>query len=645
MSEPVQSEEDLLLRKALLTPCETKEDLRDWMRFYLDLDFPDTIVDPESTTSPLGAIWELYDAMRKGNRPDLQRIMWYASRDSYKTLGAAAMEILAMLHLRRDVGHMAAVESQALNSQQYVKAAFMRPYLRDYLVSDNVEKVVVRWYEHRDTGENFTEKEFKGLSENEKNLYTAHEYFIKIVICTVRGANSLHVPFFVVDEVDIAPPVPYEESKFIPTERNGKLPVTLLISTRKSRFGLVQKEIDEASQTDLHIRHWNIFEITKPCLPERHKPELPKIDLWVSDEFLDHKTQAEYELLAPEKRETYEKKEAFAGCAKCPLFGRGCKGNLATRQTSDAGLMKSIEYTIGKFKGVGASPAYAKAQLLCRKPDTAGLIYPHFDRDIHMITAKQMIEIITGEPCPTDVSKPDLINFFKGLEGEFVAGMDHGHTHNFVAASYFKYGTTAFYFDVQSAAQLELEDKIALCDSTLRDWNPEIFPDPEDPGANKTLKRKGFRVKNFDKYKGSVVEGIDIVRARLRPASGKPQMYMLKDDEGCELAAKHLSEYHWKVDSAGRPTNIPDEKNDDEPDAVRYGIMNKFSVRSGRVIAAADNATQNVGKPSMVSTTTQVPTQQNYLNHFIHQHLGIQPDEDPPEANAKIRSGGFFFDM
>jgi hypothetical protein len=55
----VQSEDDIL-RRAMFIPCYNKEDLHRWIQIYLGLNLPDTIVDQESTSSPMDAIWEVY---------------------------------------------------------------------------------------------------------------------------------------------------------------------------------------------------------------------------------------------------------------------------------------------------------------------------------------------------------------------------------------------------------------------------------------------------------------------------------------------------------------------------------------------------------------------------------------------------------
>ena len=66
-------------------------------------------------------VWECYSKMMYNNDPAFNRVLYYASRDGYKTLGASILELLVVFHLGRDVAHMAAIEAQSEKSQLYVK--------------------------------------------------------------------------------------------------------------------------------------------------------------------------------------------------------------------------------------------------------------------------------------------------------------------------------------------------------------------------------------------------------------------------------------------------------------------------------------------------------------------------------------------
>jgi hypothetical protein len=299
MSDSIPTEDDIL-RRALFVPCQTKEDLHRWIQIYLGLNLPDTVVDEESTSSPMDLIWEIYSKALANDDQNFSRVMSYASRDSFKTLGAAILEVLAVFHLDRDVAHMAAIKEQAKKAQSYVKKFCRYPYLKDYVVSANTEITHLVWFSNQETGDTLTKAQYEDLPGPEQAKYTEHARYIKIVICTMQGANSEHVPFFVVDEVDVVPKqnqAAYQEAKSIPAMYESKEPITLLTSTRKFAFGNVQRELDAADKTGLQVRHWNIIDVTERCPPERHLPEQPRIPIWFTRDDFTAISQEAYEAL------------------------------------------------------------------------------------------------------------------------------------------------------------------------------------------------------------------------------------------------------------------------------------------------------------------------------------------------------------
>src|ERR1022692_3729498 len=96
-----QAEIDRKARKILFVPCKSKEALSKWIQFFLELEMPDCIVDPDSNCSPMDMIYETYSKALLNNDPNFSRVLYYASRDSYKTLGAAVLEVLCAMHLGR----------------------------------------------------------------------------------------------------------------------------------------------------------------------------------------------------------------------------------------------------------------------------------------------------------------------------------------------------------------------------------------------------------------------------------------------------------------------------------------------------------------------------------------------------------------
>jgi hypothetical protein len=626
------------IKKAFWIPCESKEELHSWIELYLGLDIPDGLVDEDSTASAMDTIWEIYSACMKNDREDLSRVMAYAARDSFKTLLASTLEVLALVHMERNCCHLAAITAQSSKAQSYVKKSFSRPVLRDFVSTQNERRIEIVRYHDVNTGNFYTEKEFKEMSESAKLSLFKKENYIQIIVATISGTNSEHVSFMVIDEVDVIQnPKAYAEAALIPSPYMGKLPITLLISTRKTSFGLVQQEIDQAQKTGLALRHWNLLDVTQSCPPERYKPDEPRVDLWRSDSELRHVNEADYELLDEKTKEKFTPHpQAFAGCKKCLIFS-SCKARLIDHQKSTSNLLKPITHVIHTFKKVDLE--MAQSQLMCRKAATTGLVYPRCNPDIHLLSAAEIAFKIDGIEYPDTFSKSDLITLMKSHGLAFWSGMDWGFNHLFAVSSGAVNGDSLYIFDVIAQPGLDPEEKLQHCER-LKFWEPTIFADPEAPDNIRLFKKKGFRMRDWKKGPGSVKMGIDLVRTKLYPGTGAPQIFFLKDDVQCELAFSHLSKYHFVFDAAGEPTDIPSDENDDIPDSIRYIVLNLFTPK-GRVTTSQDGAAV---APNLTSITSvpegALPTESNYLDYYISQHLN-EPSQAPgaPTSDPAKRKG------
>lgn len=671
MSEEVVQTEEEVLRRALFVPCETKEDLHRWVCIYLGLNFSDTIVDPESNCSPMDLIWEIYKKGRDNDDESFSRVMAYASRDSMKTLGAAALEVLAVLHMDRDVAHMAAIKEQAKKAQSYVKKFFRLPFLRDYVISANTEKTEVTWFSNPETGACLTRAQFEILSESEKLKHKEHSRYIKIVICTMQGANSEHVPLFVVDEVDVVPKqnqAAYQEAKSIPAMFEGKEPITLLTSTRKFAFGNVQRELNSADKTGLVVRHWNIIDVTERCPPTRHLPEEPRIPIYFSRDDFSSLSEEQFQGLAEEKRSKYTLTEGYSGCLKnCKLFAM-CRGNLATRQRDyprDAEgqfsdrpmpLVKSIRFTTNKFKELNLD--MAKAQLMCWQASQEGLIFANLDREKHLIKPHLVAKKLTGEDYSETLTYQDLLHLMKERPGRWVAGVDFGFTHNFAVVLLYIDGYRAFVVGRWCQPELDPAEKIDLLDRTIKEFDPVIYADTEQPDMIKFMKKYGYRCKDWAKTPGSVIGGIETLRYKLMPTlSGDPQLYFVDGGYGVNQHFDVISLYHWALGPDGKPTDEPDEVIstteegdkilDDEVDALRYAVMNHFKNKGRGLVAAPDGDPVRVPTPGQVATIQKQNQVQNQAwgRQIMEKAFGGTPEDVDENSRTKGKKGGFTWDM
>lgn len=341
---------------------------------------------------------------------------WSNGIISHNTLSASLIELLCLFHLRRSVCHLAAVEHQARKCVDYLAKYLRRPLLCDYVVSKNKRTIEIAWYENSD-GDIKSPVEFAAFA-GDKTPYQEKKYYVQILVATLSGVNSPHVPFLTLDELDLAPPGPVEEAKMIPApgEERGELPITFMTSSRKFAFGNVQNEIDRAAESGLNILHWNLIDVTKPCPASRHLPEEPKIPIYVSENDLDAVTKEEYDNFLPEKRIRFTEYEGYAGCIKnCKLFSV-CQGRLATKQLSNSKLLKPIDHVQATFRRVSVDTA--KAQLMCFGAGTQILMSDG--------TCKNIEDIAVGDTVITHTgSAQKVTEVFQRLYNGVVCSVSH----------------------------------------------------------------------------------------------------------------------------------------------------------------------------------------------------------------------------
>lgn len=234
---------------------------------------------------------------------------------------------------------------------------------------------------------------------------------------------------------------------------------------------------------------------------------------------------------------------------------------------------------------------------------------------------------------------------------DFHTGMDWGYTHNWAAVTGAREGHRFFIIDVIAVPGLETMQKVEMAKTRLTHLDPTVYADPEDPASIKTFSRHGFRMKKFKK---DVLGGIEAVRAKILPGLGKePEIFFLAGDEGCELLGQRIAQYHWVIDATQKPTDVPDDKDDDECDALRYVIQNLYGGR-GKFVAsvgameqngqfpAGQQANPNASPFAAMFGQPQEPTYDNWMTMKIQESTGSSGIEPGTRRGKK---GGFLFDI
>lgn len=157
--------------KLVFEMLNSAEELREWMSLYFGIYFPMGVVHPDSTHSPTEAMWRIYQLMKTGESENVPQVCMLSARDSYKTLSAAAIEVLCMIHFRISVAHMAAIDSQSQKAVQYVELFFRK--IGKYLEYNNWKK------------SSNNKRMIEWITEDGRNIY------LKIIIATIAGANCI----------------------------------------------------------------------------------------------------------------------------------------------------------------------------------------------------------------------------------------------------------------------------------------------------------------------------------------------------------------------------------------------------------------------------------------------------------------------
>lgn len=606
------------LAKAFLRKINSKEELANWVMSYLDFYFPDSHVDPASNSDPIDWMWEVYNMYKENRGHESPSVIVVSSRESYKTLTESVLAVLLMAHFQITIAHMAAIVPQATAASNYVKKFLARvmPYLAFHgwsMESQNDKEVTIKTPDGNIAG-------------------------LKIIVCTVAGANSSHVSYMSYDEVDTVRSKEgiraYQEAQFIPGVFNGQNPISVKTSTLKFPGGLFAKEKRKAEEKGWKIFQWNIIDITERCLPSRHKPELPKEVVYVSTKLpLSTINENSYHMLTDQERARYDKIEAMAGCAKCPLLPV-CRGRLASRKPTDyGGLWKPLDFTIAQFDKV--DPDLAEAQLMCWKPSSQGMVYPRFqdqpDGTGNVLSLNQAYENFTGNRPTRNIAFDELKQTLIRAGVSFYCGLDWGHSHAF-AVSVFAIipGMGPWLVDAYSVSGLEFDDMMAL-GARIRDmYKPKKwFADTAQPMFCKAFTKAKMPCAKFTK---DVDGGIAAIRGQVMNAKGQRALKIVRH-ERTEVAISGFKEHCFKLDSIGNLTSDPDDGPvADIMDSIRYFGQNMYSVK-GKAIVPTESA---------YPTHSPVNPSQPFGDTWLSQKIRNLAESTP---HAKGSTGGVIWDM
>ena len=363
----------------------------------------------------------------------------------------------------------------------------------------------------------------------------------------------------------------YRDISGIPTQSlDGSSPVRAGISSLKSAFGLMQKEMDNAANTGTLVFKWGIIDLTRRCPDERSGTE--QIPIYVYFDTLEAISEEDWKKRMPSEQSKFEKHTGFKGCLQnCKLYA-SCLGDLK-KQKCTSKLLKEIEYTQDE---ICSKPLdFTISQLLSRKPATEGLMFSRYSSDDHVKTYNQMWEIFLGEPSKKEVTFDILRAEFEKRGIYPIIGVDFGN----VAVTYLIYtdGKNHIYI-CKERIFLEGDDaELALWLWT--NWGISynvlmVYPDIENPSGIRLLKKQGFTCS--ERVDKDILAGVSTIRSLLRvPGTSNPKISI---HESCTGLIWAMPRYHKRKLPDGSFSEKPEDPQPFEHycDAIRYPLHTKF---------------------------------------------------------------------
>lgn len=598
-------------RDLIFKPLESADDMREWMSLYFNIYFPSGVVYPTSTHGPVESMWRIYELFKTNQTTDVPQVVMVASRDSYKTLSAAAIEVLIFLHFRLPLAHAAAIKFQAGACVNYVNTFFrkVRPYLEYHgwtKVSDN--KMLIEWR----TGD-------------------GEDISLTVLTATKAGMNSRHVPFLVLDELDLMDPAAFKESRMVPSVYKGYSPLILILSTRKFASGLMESEINKTPTIGGEVFRWNILDVTERIPKSLARVDEPLVPRYITSKLpMRNITPEVWETLSDDDKNKFERFEAYAGIAEHKMLPV-MKHYLVERPEQDYGfLYKPLTATHNNFKVTDTE--IADAQLLCNKPSSAGLVYGRFEQAHNVMTPTEALERFTGEKHH-DVTVEYLRDYLLNLGITFIGGGDWGFTDytNLPVLALLPNGEI-WMVDNFFENQLELDDIVVQMTELQKKWNiTRWFVEQAYPGYLVTMRRHGLRCPEFTKV---VEDGITALKTKI-VNSGNSRKFFIIRHPNTERAIQSFGEYRWSVDSKGdiiegKPYHDKDGVSD-IMDSIRYPMQNLFN-KAGKLIFTSNMEQAGKKVEPTVGQVAEAANQNLMLGKI--KELAPQAPVDPQSQKA-----------
>ncbi len=561
---------------------------------------------------------------------------WSNGIISHNTLGMAIAELMIMLHDQRDVIHVGVSQAQAKRAYEYQTKFLLSPKIRPFVDPPGVpdsEKILIK---------NTMEKSIFNIN--------GEQVSIEVLPATLKALNGPHASFLCMDEIDTASGESLraiKEASGILDTKKGRRPLRIGISTRKGRFGLMHKQMENAVDEDRVVRRWTALEFTEQC-PDTRSGIVPT-PLYTNLATLETLTEQEFQGVDQQRRKDFERHEMLDKCRQCAIAPY-CLTDLK-KQSATSPMLKTIGEMIKKVKTEGAD--WASAQLMNLTPSLEGIVFREFEEKKHLKTWNEMWQLLTGQVFPGECTHDIFIKKCQSMRLMCFAGVDWGWSNP----------NTVVYVYVDNKDNVYVVRCDGMTFISQPGWIHHMktkyhgaykcqmyFPDIADQGAVDEMRKAGLPVSTtVDKLLNT---GIQTIKKFLKtPGQPQPKIYFAADT--CGPIVSEFLTYHYKTDTSGEATDIPQEGGDHWLDALRYIMATLFSSATMMTGTTGDDEFVDMSAMDVNGTFLKTPNAEEFAKaQGIQFNAEIDTSQlgkvertkgmSDPDSDDEISGGGGF---
>jgi hypothetical protein len=535
----------------------------------------------------------------------------YASNGfvSHNTLAVAIAEFVLLFHDQRDVAHVGAILSQAKRCYQYQQG---------FMLSERVKPILSQSIDGFPVMEKTTQEK-SSFNVRDRKTGELVKIDLEVLPCTLKSVNGFHGAFVSVDEIDTVQGEgvrAFQDISGMLDSKRGRKSLRVGISTRKTRYGLMNQQIEDADAQGRTVKKWTVLEFSERC-PDERSGTTPTVGYYLQDS-MEVISEELWLKKDPKKQEEYKRQEfAGEGCLKCPMAAL-CLSD-AKKQTSKSPMLKPISDAIKKTRENGAD--WAISQLYNLKPSVEGIVYKEFDEKEHVKDWNQMWFALTNQEFPGQCTHDIFVKKCHSMGLSCYAGIDWGWSNP----------STVVYFFVDKRENIY----VVRCEGRTYTNNPTwaqiikskwqhmyrcqlYLPDLANPGDAQTMRTEGLPCPT-EQIKDTP-GGIQVIKKWLKSlASVNTKMFFAK--ETCGPIITEFGLYHFKTDAAGKITDDVEKEHDHWLDALRYAMYYLFG-KSSAIVGDDDYDIKNSAFDRN-GTYSRMPSPEEFA---LSKNIKINPD-------------------